>query len=286
MKAFIKATLLVTFCAALLCPPALSQTRPRSGGAGGTQSAGAARPLTLEQRRARYVALLQLRDSLRKYLATLTPGSADYQETEGRIRDAESKIGSAERTLLQMFASGAPVAPAPAPPPRQPAEVATPPAADETRAEVPPPPPADNGPAPADPAPASPNPQERAGGAQGGAAATASPAPDNFVVWLNNRVEKEAADQEATALINQGSNANQTETPSAGDNSTSLVDQSSASDLIGVGLNLAGLTNGGNASGDKNSSPVSVTASAFSLYAALKGADPLDPVFYNQHQEW
>lgn len=88
------------------------------------------------------------------------------------------------------------------------------------------------------------------------------------------------------AKTDQTSGTKQTETPAISRNSTSLVDQSSAPDLIGVGLNLAGLS-ATSGSGDMDSpNSVSVTATAYSLFAALKGADPLNPYFYNQHRNW
>ncbi|HXU39401.1 MAG TPA: hypothetical protein VN937_23805 [Blastocatellia bacterium] len=67
-------------------------------------------------------------------------------------------------------------------------------------------------------------------------------------------------------------------------NTSSLVDQSSASDLIGVGLNLAGLSGATNDKMEANS--VAVTATAYTLYSAFKGADPLRPDFYNSHEKW
>lgn len=97
---------------------------------------------------------------------------------------------------------------------------------------------------------------------------------------LNNRVK------EATrAKIQQRSASNQTETPSVSNNSTSLVDTSSAGDLVNLGLNLAGLTGASNDGSPKDNS-VSVTTSAYALYSALKGADPLNPGFYNRNSGW
>ena len=112
----------------------------------------------------------------------------------------------------------------------------------------------------------------------------ASPAqPDDFNNWLNARIEQriKAATQ---ARIDQRSNVNQTESPAIADNSTSLVDQSSASDLVGLGLNLAGLTKDNNNSNDKTSA--TVTATAYSLYSMFRGEQPLDPAFYNRHRDW
>jgi hypothetical protein len=107
---------------------------------------------------------------------------------------------------------------------------------------------------------------------------------NDFNNWLNNRIE-ERIKAVAQARIDQNSNVNQTEAPSISDNSTSLVDQSSSSDLIGVALNLAGLGGGtNNSNADKNSA--AVTATAYSLYSAFRGEQPLDPSFYNRHRNW
>jgi hypothetical protein len=114
----------------------------------------------------------------------------------------------------------------------------------------------------------------------------AAPTPQvkDFNNWLNNRIE-ERIKAVAQARIDQRSNVNQTEAPSISDNSTSLVDQSSSSDLIGVALNLAGL-GGGNNTGDQDKNSAAVTATAYSLYSALRGEQPLDPSFYNRHRNW
>ncbi|MGI9069309.1 MAG: hypothetical protein ACR2HX_23275 [Pyrinomonadaceae bacterium] len=115
-------------------------------------------------------------------------------------------------------------------------------------------------------------------------ASTATPqGVDDFNNWLSNRIDLRIK-ANAQAKIDQRSNVNQTEAPAIGDNSTSLVDQSSASDLIGLALNLSGLANGNNNSRDKNSA--AVTATAYSLYATMNGAEPLDPSFYNRHRNW
>src|SRR5437868_5357780 len=75
--------------------------------------------------------------------------------------------------------------------------------------------------------------------------------PQTLNDWLN---------QELQAKINQRSNTKQTETPSQSSNSTSLVDQSSATDLISAALNLTGVNqNSGNGTTPQS---FSVTASA------------------------
>jgi len=89
----------------------------------------------------------------------------------------------------------------------------------------------------------------------------------------------------AKVRVDQTDNTKQTDTPSISGNSSSLVDQSSASDLIGIGANFAGLSATSNNQKDEPSS-VSVTASAYSLLAAIKRVDPLNPVFYDQNRKW
>ena len=115
------------------------------------------------------------------------------------------------------------------------------------------------------------------------AATSPQPRLDDFNTWLNARIESRVK-AVSQARIDQRSNVNQIETPAIADNSSSLVDQSSASDLIGVGLNLAGLTTGTNNDKDKNSA--AVTATAYSLYSMFRGEQPLDPSFYNKHRDW
>ncbi len=52
-----------------------------------------------------------------------------------------------------------------------------------------------------------------------------------------------------------------------------------------MALNLSAL-GGGNNTGDKDKNSAAVTATAYSLYSALKGEEPLDPSFYNRHRNW
>lgn len=266
--------------------------RPREGASAGAP----ALPASLEERRTQYVALMQVKDALEKYLGTLDPSSDEHRAAAGSLRETEGKVTALERSLLEMLRSpaldGGPRVVSPPPPPSRPAAseraaVAAPPSG--VGGEVTPAPDAgvtiaavsaaatDTADARTNLAPAARGEAPAAVGApQTGAADKAS---DNFMVWLNDKVE-----EKSVALINQGSNANQTETPAASAASTSLVDQSSASDLVGVALNLSGLS--GSTNNDQDVNSASVTASAYSLYAAFKGADPLDPEFYNLHKKW
>ena len=91
--------------------------------------------------------------------------------------------------------------------------------------------------------------------------------------------------QAIQAKIEQRDAGKQTETPSTSTNSTSLVDTSSAGDLVNVGLNLAGLT-GATKGSSTDTNSVSVTTSAYALYAGFLGADPLNPGFYNRNAAW
>jgi hypothetical protein len=106
----------------------------------------------------------------------------------------------------------------------------------------------------------------------------------SFNANLNERIQNVVA-----AKINKRSNTKQFEAPSISGNSTSLVDQSAGGDLVNVALNFAGLSAISNtdATGNNNEADsVAVTASAYSVLAALKQVDPLSPGFYNRHSGW
>lgn len=100
--------------------------------------------------------------------------------------------------------------------------------------------------------------------------------------WLNARI-KEVAKQDVQARITQRNFSKQSETPSESANTTSLVDRSSASDLVGVALNLAGLNTNSSA---MESTSMSATVSLYALRAAAAQRDPLDPAFYNANRDW
>lgn len=102
--------------------------------------------------------------------------------------------------------------------------------------------------------------------------------PKTFDVWLDCRVI-----EVATPIVNQREPSKQVEMPSIADNTTSLVDQTAAPDLVGLALNLAGLNS--NDSGNDSGASGSITFSAYSLYAAALQHDPLDPAFYVKHPD-
>lgn len=96
----------------------------------------------------------------------------------------------------------------------------------------------------------------------------------NFSAWINCRV-----DVIASARINQGEPRKQVDTPSISTSSTSLVDQTSAPDVLGLALNFAGLSNNDSESTNANS----ITSTAYALYTGLARKDALDPAVYNKY---
>lgn len=100
--------------------------------------------------------------------------------------------------------------------------------------------------------------------------------------WVTDRL-KQLAREDIKARITQRNSSKQSETPSASSNTSSLVDRTSASDLVGVALNLAGLNTN---SSDMNATSMSATVSAYAFKAASAKRDPLDPAFYNANRNW
>jgi hypothetical protein len=104
--------------------------------------------------------------------------------------------------------------------------------------------------------------------------------------WINCRV------LEATkARTTQHDPSKQVQAPSVANNATSLVDQSAAPDLLGLAVDLAGLSSNSAPVGtpgggtNNNGTSGSVTFTAYALYAAVVQHDPLDPAFYNLHTD-
>lgn len=98
--------------------------------------------------------------------------------------------------------------------------------------------------------------------------------PVDFTGWMNCRYDEIAA-----ARISQRGNTQQVELPSIADNTTSLVDQSSAPDLMGLALDLAGLNKGS----DSGKTGMAATFSAYALFARGSNHDGMDPAFYTRH---
>lgn len=118
---------------------------------------------------------------------------------------------------------------------------------------------------------------------QGFATAQESSEPDNYSTWVRKQVQDAVTAVGAVARNGNGV-ANQTESPSTDQASTSLVDMSSASDFVSMALNMTGL----NATNDEDSMPTSgsVTATLYSLIAAARGLPVTDPVFYKTGTKW
>jgi hypothetical protein len=94
-----------------------------------------------------------------------------------------------------------------------------------------------------------------------------------FTGWLNERINKRVA-----IALSTRSNSNQAEAPSASTNASTLLDMSSASDLIGLALNASGLTKGSASDSDEeDATSGAVTVSGYALYSAGVGQDPLAP---------
>jgi hypothetical protein len=86
------------------------------------------------------------------------------------------------------------------------------------------------------------------------------------------------------ARVDQTDPTKQSSPPAAVDNSTSLVERSSAPDLLGLGLDFLNLSD---ASGEKKSAiPKTLSFSAYALKSALSSEDPLDPEIYNANKNW
>jgi hypothetical protein len=86
------------------------------------------------------------------------------------------------------------------------------------------------------------------------------------------------------ARIDQTDTTKQSSPPAAAGNATSLVERSSAPDLLGLGLDFLNLSD---ASGEKKAAtPKTLTFSAYALKSFLSSEDPLDPEIYNANKNW
>ncbi|HEY6392301.1 MAG TPA: hypothetical protein VIX89_13530, partial [Bryobacteraceae bacterium] len=80
--------------------------------------------------------------------------------------------------------------------------------------------------------------------------------------------------------LKQVATEKQASQPSAASSSTSLLDQSSATDLISSAVQLAGFGNGPNTGA--STGDFSATASAYALYVTMSGLKQLDPAVYDK----
>ena len=118
-------------------------------------------------------------------------------------------------------------------------------------------------------------------------AAPAAPAtPDTFVTWVAGKVTGVIAAMNAQKAIAENGNgtANQRESPSNDAATTSLVDTSAASDFVSLALSLSGLQ--ATDSDDSKPKSGSITVSAYSLAAGIKGVALTDPAYYKSAANW
>jgi hypothetical protein len=107
--------------------------------------------------------------------------------------------------------------------------------------------------------------------------------------WIDQQIDL-ILDQQTVGQNGQGSDR-QKESPSADARSTSLVDQTSATDFFSVAANIIPVTPGlsqfvsttGATAGNGAAGSTTATASLFALLAALNKVSPTDPKFYAEH---
>ena len=100
-----------------------------------------------------------------------------------------------------------------------------------------------------------------------------------FNSWLRDHIR-----ENVKARIDQTDDTKQSEAPTIGENSTSLVERSSAPDLLGLGMDFLKLSDSGQ--DKKSATPKSLTFSAYALKTMLSGNDALDPEVYNRDRKW
>jgi len=111
-------------------------------------------------------------------------------------------------------------------------------------------------------------------------ACCASPASaQTFVDWLNERLDVLVA-----ARLAQDSGAREVEAPSITESSTALVNQSGASDLVGLALNGSPLSRRG--PDDPETSSMVVSLTPYAILSAILGIDPDDPFHYEARRAW
>lgn len=105
-------------------------------------------------------------------------------------------------------------------------------------------------------------------------------APDQgFEEWLNATIDAIVATR-----LEQTSSSKQVEAPSALGSSTSLVDNASVSDLVGLALTPPTLPRG--RTGDAEATSQAFTLSPYAIISALTGQDPDDPYYYQEKTAW
>lgn len=118
-----------------------------------------------------------------------------------------------------------------------------------------------------------------------GAVWAQQPTDVGLQTWLANKLRdmsRQAAGGNIATRMTVRNDAKQSDTPSISANTSSLVDRSSASDLVGIAMNLAGLTSN---SRQMDATSMSATVSFYAFKAGAEKHDPLDPAFYARNRE-
>lgn len=104
-------------------------------------------------------------------------------------------------------------------------------------------------------------------------------AAESFQAWTSQFFAERMRQQ---MMIDAGSRSasDQVENPVAAANATSVVDTSSAADLLSLALNLSDLTATSEDATASDTTSASATVTAYALYSALEGFDPLSPDNY------
>jgi hypothetical protein len=112
-------------------------------------------------------------------------------------------------------------------------------------------------------------------------AASATHAEDrSFDEWLTDEIQSRVPTMgDVQVAAGSRSPSNQLEAPAMAASRTTLVDTTSVSDLVGIALNLAGLT-GASEDDSEDATSASASVSGYAFYSAFTGSDPLDPEVY------
>lgn len=111
----------------------------------------------------------------------------------------------------------------------------------------------------------------------------------DFESWVDSVIERRAAEHigAISTAASIRSNEKQAEAPSSSSSTTSLIDTTSAADLIGIAVNLAGLNAASSGGGGGDATSGAVTVSTYALYSAIFAIDPLQHEAYcSQAARW
>lgn len=104
----------------------------------------------------------------------------------------------------------------------------------------------------------------------------ASAAAQTFDQWFNARIDDVVA-----ARLGQNSGARETEAPSIARGSSTIVNESGFSDLIGIALGGGALTHG-----TDSGASTALTMTPYAVLSGILGIDPDDPFLYEERSAW